>query len=208
MKSKELINTLSTDLRPVKTLVYGLKNYILILVIGFLSVLVSTTIAGVRPDIQDVVLTIPFLFQGLILLLLAILTTLSALQMSIPNLQTQETKNIAITALATWLAFLIYFLLHSSNPVGGWGVSCAREIALNSIIPSAAIFFMIKRAATLNRTTVSWLILTAGASYGALATQFSCNMIDPLHLLIWHALPVLIIGLIGLGLGNLILKKV
>lgn len=94
------------------------------------------------------------------------------------------------------------------RPKAGWGFSCVKEIALTSIIPSIGIFVLIRKAAPLNRASVGWLTLTCGAAFGAVATPFSCPMSDPLHLLIWHALPVLAIGTVGKGLGNLILKKV
>lgn len=208
MNSKILINELSQDLRPVKVIKYGLKDYILIFSTAFFSVLASLAISGLRFDINEALLSARFVTESLTLFALAILSTISALYVSIPNLKSLRAKNIVITNLIFWFAFLLYFLANSEKPIAGWGFACAREVALNSIAPAIVIFFTIRKGATLDRITGGWLILTSAAAFGALATQFSCPSTDPLHVLVWHAVPVVLIGIVGIGLGKLIIKKV
>ncbi len=136
------------------------------------------------------------------------ISSISALQMSIPNIKTHYFKKIIFINLALWLISIIYFFINSTYALAGWGFNCAQEIVLTSVIPSVSIYFILKKASTLNRSVVGWLVLTAGASYGALAAHFSCSMTNPLHILVWHSIPVLIVGLIGFIAGNFILKKV
>jgi hypothetical protein len=208
MKSNELIQNLSLNLQPVKSVKYGLKEYSFALLAGLFSTLAGIALTGLRSDIQNIVLTASFITQSLALILLAILSTVSALQMSIPSLTKSVSQNIVLGTLAFWVMTLLYLLINSNSPFAGWGFSCSTEILLNSVVPAAVIFFMVSKAATLNRISTGWLILTAGAAFGAIATQFSCNSDDALHLLVWHTLPVVVIGLVGTLIGKFILKKV
>lgn len=207
MKSKELIHSLTANLKPVKILKYGFKEYSVVLIAGLFSVLTGVAITGIRADLQNVALTSSFITQSIALLLLAILSTISAMQMSIPSLKKSVSQKIVISTLLFWTVTIIYLLLNSNSPFAGWGFSCASEIVINSIIPSATIFFITRKSAILDRSSVGWLTLTAGAAYGALATQLSCGMSDPFHLLIWHALPVFVVGFIGISIGKLFIKK-
>lgn len=207
MKSNELIQSLATDLKPVKALKYGAKEYFVVLLAGLFSILAGLAISGIRSDIQNVMLTPAFITQSLALLMLAVLSTVSAIQMSIPSLEKPIAQKIAASTLIFWSATIVYLLINSDSPFAGWGFSCSREIAINSILPSAAIFFITRHGAVTKRRSVGWLTLTAGAAYGALATQLVCNMSDPLHLLIWHALPVFLIGALGLAFGKFLIKK-
>lgn len=208
MNTNELIHSLSTNLKPVRILNYGLKEYVVVLLAGLFSILTGIAVTGIRPDIQNVALSASFITQSIALLLLAVLSTASAIQMSIPSLRKPAAQKIAIGTLFFWVVTIIYLLINSNNPFAGWGFSCAREIALNSIPASAAIFLITRKSAILDRLSVGWSALTAGSAYGALATQFSCGMDDPFHLLIWHALPVFVIGLTGIAIGKFFIKKV
>lgn len=208
MSINNLIKSFVTDLKPVKVFKYGAKDYCLILLIGLFSILISLAIAGIRNDINDIIFTKRFIFEILILISLAMISSISALQMSIPNIKTHYFKKIIFINLVVWLISIIYFFINSEFVLAGWGFNCAQEIILTSVIPSFSIYFILKKASTLNRSVVGWLILTAGASYGALAAYFSCASNNPLHILIWHSLPVLIAGFIGFIAGNFILKKV
>lgn len=207
MISNELIHSLAASLKPVKVLRYSWKEYSVALLAGLFSVLAGIALSGVRPDIQNVVLSASFITQSIALLVLAILSTVSALQMSIPSLEKPVSQKIAVVTLFFWTVTIVYLLLNSNSPFAGWGFACAREIALSSITPTAILFILTRTSVILDRLSSGWLILTAGAAYGAIATQFSCSMSDPLHLLIWHALPVFLIGLIGMAVGILIIKK-
>lgn len=208
MKSNELIHSLAANLKPVKAFKYGFKEYAAVLLAGLFSVLTGIAISGIRADFQNIAVTPSFIIQSFTLLLLAILSTISAMQMSIPSLKKTISQKIAVSTLFFWTVTILYLLLNSKSPFAGWGFSCASEIALNSIIPAAAIFIVTRKSAILDRFSVGWLILTAGAAYGALATHFSCYMSDPFHLLVWHMLPVFVIGFVGLAAGKFFINKV
>ena len=208
MKSEQLIQNLSRNLQAVKPFKYTIKDYMIVLSVSFFSVLFGLAVSGIRADLQNVALAPAFVIQSTVLLLLAVLSTVAAMQISIPSLKKPVSQNIIIGTLVFWAATLIYLLFNSNSPFAGWGFSCAAEILANSLAPTVVIFYMIRKAATLNRFSAGWLTLTAGAAFGAIATQFSCSSMDAFHVLVWHALPVVVIGLFGIVIGKKILKEV
>lgn len=202
-----LIRKLSADLQPVQVFRYKVRDYVLIMLCGLFSIAGGLAFAGIRADFTQVMFSADFLFQTFLLLLLAVASTLSAMQMSIPSIHTRKAKTVVISTLSLWFAGLIYLFFSNSALVFGWGVACSQEIAINSVIPAFVVFTFVRNAATLNRSVAGWFMLIAGGACGALATHFSCSDSSAAHLLVWHAAPVLLLGMIGLGLGTLFLKK-
>jgi len=66
---------------------------------------------------------------------------------------------------------------------------------------------MLRKAAPLNLEKTGMLSVLSVGALGAFGTQFICTIDSPLHFLLWHFIPVLIIGLLGVFLGKLFLKN-
>ncbi len=207
MDNTKLIESLSLDLKPVTVLRYTTRDYLITVAIGFFSVLAGLAVSGLRVDILTVLASPRFILETFILLILALASSVAALQMSLPNLNHTKLKWILATTLLLWLASITYFYFQSNSPIVSQGFSCSKEIFFVSLFSTLFIYFFTKKSAPLYRSTLGWIILTSGAAYGAIATQFSCSVSEPFHLLAWHALPVLIIGFMGLGLGKIFFNK-
>ena len=207
MNPENLIRKLSVDLKSVQVFRYKPRDYALILLCGFFSLGGGLAFTGIRTDIQNVMFSYDFLLQTFLLVTLAVASTLSAMQMSIPSIQTRKAKTIVISTLSLWFAGLIYLLFSKGTLVFGWGIACSQQVAINSVIPALIVFTFVRSAATLNRRGAGWFVLIAGGAVGALATHFSCSDSSASHLLVWHAFPLFLLGIVGLGLGTLFLKK-
>jgi hypothetical protein len=68
------------------------------------------------------------------------------------------------------------------------------------------MYYLLKRGAPLRLGTVGWLGALSAATAADLATRFICRNDHPLHALIWHFVPVLVIGCTGFVLGRLLLR--
>lgn len=207
MSPDKIISQLAKDLKPVKVLKYNTKDYLLVFAAGVFSVLASIAIAGLRLDLSQIISSPRFILETIVLIGLAILSTLAAFHLSIPSTNSHFSSRIVIFNLFAWLGFLLYFLIATPEASAGWGISCAKEVTIDTLIPAIVLFLIIKRGASLNRAASGWLVLTSAAAYGALATQFTCSSDDPLHILVWHALPVIILGFLGVALGKFLIKK-
>jgi len=88
------------------------------------------------------------------------------------------------------------------------GFTCLSDIILTSLPTSAVLFFLIRKAAPLKRDKVGFLVLLSGAAYAALGVHFTCIDDSPLHIVMWHLLPVVIVAVIGIFLGRRVLRKI
>ncbi len=208
MKNQDLINNLTMDLRPVKVFKLKWQHYATCLAVGLFTTLAGLAISGVRFDLLETMKSAQFIIESLILIVLALASTAIALRLSIPHKQSQKTKYFVLTTLGVWFLVLLFFLLRSNAPMAGWGFTCLSQVLLGSVFPAAVIFFIANQAAPLSRALTGWVVLTSGTAFGALVAHFSCSMSNPLHLLVWHALPVVVIGVLGVFIGKLFLVKI
>jgi hypothetical protein len=115
----------------------------------------------------------------------------------------------ALTLLAAWGALQLLELIAHQAPAPTLGARalCWLQVLLFSVPPLAAGLFVARRAAPLER---EWTGLLAGLAAGALpalAMQLAC-MDEPLHALVAHLAPVLLVAGIGAAFGRLVLPRV
>lgn len=206
MKQQELINQLLANAAPVRRLWPPLPRA--------LSWWLGTSVcmAGylwlfARPAmIQQAMTHTDFVIQGILALVLGLVAALAALTLSIPGRRPAVLQKLPYAGLFGWLAVLFYALATTAPSLfmPGWG--CAAEIFIFSAIPAALLIVMAKRAAPLNLPLVGFFAVLAAASMGTFCTQFSCCKTAPLHGLVWHFLPVLVLSMSGIFFGRRLLR--
>lgn len=83
---------------------------------------------------------------------------------------------------------------------------CGIFIAGSSAVASACMFFVVRGAAP---TRLSWAGLWSAASMscvGAFFMHLVCPHDNPLHLLVWHFLPIAVLMAVGAVLGSKVLR--
>jgi hypothetical protein len=210
LKTTDLINQLTSELKPVQKVKFTYFDQLKIILFGFFSVTLAVLILGFRQDISDQVLVFKYVFETIALLLLTILSTLAAFSLSVPN---KDSKNIYKYPFAALVGFLLFFAYafitsHESVVYSGHKSLCAFEILIIGAFPSTLLFFALKKAAILNRNLVGFLILLTGTSFGLLATQLTCIDDTPLHILVWHILPATVILLLSIISSKKLFKKI
>ncbi|MEZ4820773.1 MAG: NrsF family protein [Bdellovibrionota bacterium] len=74
-------------------------------------------------------------------------------------------------------------------------------------IPSALLlFFMLSKSANTFPKWSGYLACIASFSLAAMGSRYTCMDISSIHFLVWHFFPVVILGWIGFGLGQKVLK--
>jgi hypothetical protein len=76
-----------------------------------------------------------------------------------------------------------------------------------ALIPSVAVFSMLRRAAALKPAWTGCAALVAVASIATSGMQMICAKGDPSHVLYWHFVPVVACALIGAHLGRFLLRR-
>lgn len=114
---------------------------------------------------------------------------------------------LAPMLLGGWVVMALLRLGATGSAAGpGFGWFCLYDILFVGLLPGALLFFMIRRAAPQRLNLSAWLVLVAGATFGALGAHLSCANDGPLHVLFWHILPVLVIGSLGVTLGRRLMR--
>lgn len=210
MKTNELIQNLSKSNTPVKVVRFNYLDLLKVFGVGILCIGSMVSILGLRTDISDKTVSVSFIFESLILLTLGILSSASAFTLSIPGNETRKTLMLPLVTLALWLALTAYsFIMYGASIFFiGFGFSCALDVFLISLPPASVLFFLIRKAAPLKRERVGFLVLLAGASYGAFGVGLTCVDDSPIHILIWHLIPSLAIAGAGIFIGKKLLNKI
>jgi hypothetical protein len=208
MSSDKFISNLVNDLTPVKRVAYGKWEYGFLLFVSFVSILLAVLIFRPRSDIQEVIFSPVFVVETITLLAISLAANYFSFQLFIPGQESKKKFYLTLVLLFSWLIFLTARLLFTTSPSMGSGMSCVRDIVFVAIIPVGALFYMGRKGAPLRRSFSGLISLLTGASYGALSSQLICKNDDPLHILVWHSVVLLLLTGFGAILGKVFYRKI
>lgn len=210
MKTKDMIESLSLDLKPAKVIKFNFTHFLKVVIVGLLSLVAAVAILGLRADLYEQMLNVRFFIESVWLLILALVSIFSALRLSIPDVNNKKYYKWPAIAFSMLGISTLYSFLSYSNPFLylKHGFVCIFEILLIGVFPAAVLFYFIRRAAALKRDIVGVLVLMSGTAFGWLGTQLTCSDSTPLHNLFWHFLPFAVISLSGIYLSKKLLKSI
>jgi hypothetical protein len=87
---------------------------------------------------------------------------------------------------------------------GHEGIMCTTCITLSSLIPAGFLFYEIRKAAPTKLKLIGFFCLLYAASLGAFTLRLTEQVDSYEHLIMWHYIPIFVIG----GLGALISQKI
>jgi hypothetical protein len=91
------------------------------------------------------------------------------------------------------------------SPLRSW--MCVRKVAFVGALPAMLAVVLIHRAAPLEpRWTALLGVLAAGAA-GALTSEMACPIHAPIHILLWHILPVAVFAVLGAVVGAVLWRR-
>lgn len=152
-----------------------------------------------------------FIFESLVLGLVILGAACSAVWLSFPDYRNQRWVTwlpLPLTALYLTVLGVRLFIL-DPNVIAldyAHGIDCCFIIVLLALLPGAVLFLMMRRYATVHPRLAGGLALMASAGIGHLALRFTEANNSAAHLLVWHIVPILLLGGIGAWLGRKILS--
>lgn len=206
MKTDELIKRLAQAGPPTSVNRSYVSRFLSWMAGAVLCTFVGVATFGFRPDLHERALIGSFLFQGGVLLTASVLSALAAFAFSVPGEGKPSRVWLALTSLFLWIAFLFVSLFTSGNFIAGAGYSCIRDIVVLGLIPGFSLFLMIRAAAPLKPSLTGILGALAVSGLGALGTQFICKNDNPLHIILWHFLPIVVLASCAAALGRFLLR--
>lgn len=207
MKSEAVIQALVTDLKPVRRLPSGGARTLRWATFSLLAVALGSWALGTRADLWIELGEPSFLRESVSLLILFVLAGRSAFQLSIPGAADQRyARALPLLGLVAWLVLILArYSAGAHVPADMSGSRCFWRMSWLSLLPALTLFFMLRKAAPLDREWTGLMALLSAASLAMLGTQFVCAKDDLAHLLLWHFTPVLLVALAGISFGQLVL---
>jgi hypothetical protein len=170
---------------------------------------VALALAGPRPDLVGQFGNPWFVAELAALLGIFIVTSLSAALLAFPDLH--QKRLLAYAPALPFLLFIVimFFAWHADNPPSPLPIhsfQCTLSITLMTLLPAGWTFYSIRRYASTHYRLAGSAALLSAFSIGALWLRLHEATNSIAHVVEWHYLPMLGIGLLGLWLGKVILK--
>jgi len=208
----DVIGQLVRDLRPVRPLpLPTVRTASWALAAAALAALV-TVLLGVRADLRAISAVGGFQVHAALLFVAALASSGAALASAVPGELTSAWRRVApFFVAAAWCSWLIAEVAVAAQngrwePVArGWG--CVAKALAITLVPSALLIAMIARAASPNVRRTCIYAALASSAVGALGVEITCPISNPLHLLLWHAGPMVAAVPLAVGVAMIINRR-
>ena len=169
----------------------------------------SLALAGPRPDLLERFHSPWFIAEIVALLGIFIVTSLSTALLAFPDLH--QKRRLAFAPLVAFTLFtgVMFFAWQSDNPPSPLPVhsfECTFSITLMTLLPAAWAFYSLRKYASTHYRLAGSAALLSAFSVGALWLRLHEDTDSIAHLIEWHYVPMLLIGVGGLWLGKVLLK--
>jgi len=213
MRTSDLINQLSSDLRPVRPQLSPIKFAAAFSLVGFVAVCAGLMMVHVRTDLAAKLSSATFdldvfLSLGLMLSAMVVVGRLSA-----PG---QGRARVWLAACLVFTLSIIGFgllragLLDRPSLIGGLdvaGAKCFLTAVGISLLPSLAISIATCKRAPLRPKMIGVVMALACIGAGTLGITLHCTVDNGMHIALYHFLLPIIVGVIsGFAIGTKSLK--
>lgn len=205
----ELISKLAQDAPPVKPAPHPVVLSIEWMTVAVVYLGVALMFSGLRPDLMLKLQEPWFAAEIAALAGIFVATCLSAALLSFPDLHQMRRVVFAPVLMFTLFALLIFFAWHADNPPAPLPVhsfQCAISITLLAVVPAVWIFYVMRKFASTYPYWAGSIALLSAFSIGALWLRLYEQTDSIAHVIEWHYLPMIFVGLAGMWLGKVILK--
>jgi hypothetical protein len=212
VRTDELIQHLAADVQPVRPLRPLAQRAIGWLVLAATSLALVMMAMGVRRELGDPLDRADFGFEALLLVVTAVSAAMAALVISVPGAeQSRLVRWLPITAgivCVLWAGGELAFAAATGAPTGrltfAW--HCVYKTTSVAAVPGIALFLMVRRAAPMHAGWAGLLAVLATTAVGVLGANIICPNDRPLHMLLWHASPLILFAALGGWLGARLLR--
>lgn len=205
----ELISKLAQDAPAVKPAPHPVLLSAQWLVVAIIYIGVALAFSGIRPDVTLKLQEFWFAAEIITLLGMIIATSLSAVLLSFPDLH-QMRRSVFAPAISFVLFVLTMLFAWQADspptPQPVHNMECTFSITLLAILPALWIFYVMRKFASTHQYWAGSIAILAAFSVGALWLRLYEATDSITHVIEWHYLPMIGVGLLGMGLGKLLLK--
>jgi len=208
LRTEELIESLVATAEPATPFLSPVRRALLWSVVAAACVGLGLLHFGVRGDEMSSWYRLGFTLRLVLLVSTMWLAVVAAFRLSVPGDD--------LRAWARWwplvtLAMLVLLVTADvvieaaagelGSPMRAW--RCVRKMSYVGAFPAVVAIFLIQRAQAMEpKWAVLLGVLAAGAA-GAITSEIACPIHAPIHVLLWHVMPVAVSAVLGVSLGLL-----
>jgi hypothetical protein len=211
VRTEELIQQLAAEARPVRRLRPLAVRVTVWLLLAGASLAAVMLWMGARRELRDTADGLDFTIEAGLLLLTALSAVIGAMLVSVPGAASRRARwipvGLGVASVLLAVGELVYAAM-TGGPTGqltfAW--HCVYKTTSVALVPGIVLFIMLRRAAPLHVAWAGLLAALATASVGVLGANIICPVDRPLHMLLWHVLPLMLFAGLGAALGRWLLR--
>ena len=204
-QTSELAASLSADLGPVTPVpLPGAQLRRWGLIGG--AALLGTIVMGIRHDWAAAMVAWPVIGHTVVLAAVAGSGAWAAIRLATPGEALPRAAAWPIAFGVIWLAWMGVDIAVAgasgtlSQPGFGW--RCIVRGVIGAAVPGAVLLVMVRRAMPLMARPAAVALAASTAAAGGLAAEWMCPNMAAMHMLVWHAAPVLVVVVAATILGR------
>ena len=212
MNTEDLIQKLVNE-GPQDPMPHPMRQTMIWLLGMLLYLSLFSAYIGLRPDITVKLHQLSFGLEIILLLGLGISSALSAFCLSRPDAhQMPWIKYVPFIFLLLWVMTAFTGTseqVNLQNIVHSMSLShfdCPFYIIMFSVPPGIALFIFVRMGVTTQCYWAGSMATLSVTSFGYILMRLIEPSDDPVHLIVWHALPIIVICMFGMFFGKFILK--
>ncbi len=207
---EQLVEELSKDAAAVKPAPHPFLLSLKWLAVATAYLVISLAISGMRADLAHALQNPWFIAEIVALSGIFITTALSAAVLAFPDLHQQRRTAFAPVWMFALLVLVMIFAWRADAPPAPLptyhGFECTLNILLLSLLPSAGIFYAMRSLASTHPRLSGIVALLFAFSTGALWLRLYEPTDSIIHVIEWHYLPMIAVGMLGMWLGKKLLR--
>lgn len=206
---EQLVSALAEQAEPVRPAAHPFALAAKWAVAAALYLAVALAVSGLRADLAQALHNPWYVAELAALLLIFLATTVSAAVLGFPDLHQKHAPAYAPLWLFGLFVLLLGFAWLADSPpaplpVHNW--QCSLSITLVALLPAAWTLYSLRNYASTHSRLAGSIALLSAFSVGALWLRLHEVNDSIYHVVLWHYLPMLAAGLLGLWLGRRLLR--
>jgi len=159
------------------------------------AALATTIVMGIRHDWAAAMVSWPVIGHTAVLAAVAGSGAWAAIRLATPGEALPRAAGWPIAFGVIWLAWMgVDLALAGASGTlsqAGFGWRCIVRAIVGAAIPGAVLLVMVRRAMPLMAMPAAVALAASTAAAGGLAAEWMCPNMASMHMLVWHAAPVL-----------------
>jgi hypothetical protein len=207
----QLIDRLVAECSPVRRLFDPRRRGAWWVALALVCVGLGVSYFGIRSDLPGAMTFLPFLIRIGLLVATMWLSVVTALQLSVPGADQRAWTRWwpllflgALVAVTGAELVMMAVVGDAGAPLYGW--RCVRKLTFVGVLPALGAIVLIRRGAPLDPAWTALLGLVAAGAAGALTSEIACPVRFPMHVMLWHVLPIAVYAVIGTAAVWLVMR--